>query len=89
MEGIKTNKYIGTRNLKLRYKKNSWNREPEYVNSFFASIFTVEEFHELANLKSPSGANTGEIIQTEVSKSSRDKSTKGIAANCQEPMLII
>ena len=52
---MKTNKYTGTRSLILRYKKDSWNREiTEYVNSFFASIFTVEEVHEIANLKFPS-----------------------------------
>lgn len=35
-------------------KKDSWNKKWQNVNSFFAYIFVMEEFHEIANLTFPS-----------------------------------
>lgn len=62
-KGIKTNTYTGRSSLTLSYEKDSWNREIiENVSSFFTSVFTVEEYHEIANLKFPIMGQTPEEL---------------------------
>lgn len=57
----------------------------EYVNSFFASIFHMEEFHETANLTFPSRGQIPDklfkIFQRGISRRNSSK--------CQKPMVII
>lgn len=89
-EGMKTNKYTGTRSLTLRYKKNNQNREiMEYVNVLCFCIYCGGVSGDSQPKIPHPGAKNRKIIQIEVStKYFRDKSTKAIAANCQEPMQI-